>query len=118
MKVQLGNYELIYSTTVIQIGDLPVQVILEDEIEGNIEITFRFIVDTLNKATVTKTIPIDTFHLNIDFVNFFGPEEVGNISLMYLGTLKKVPLYLNYRIIPLRGSSKTLVFNFYLGKEV
>jgi hypothetical protein len=93
-------------------------VTLEDEIEGNMEISFQFKVDTVNKAAITNTIPKDKFHLNIEFVNFFGPEVIGNINLLELGTLRKIPLALNYRITSLRGSSRTIVLNFYLRKEV
>ena len=117
MKVLLGNYELIYSTTIILIDELPIQVTLEDEIEGNMEITFRFTKDESIKGSITKTIPVDKFHLNIEFANFFGNEEIGNINLMELGTLRKIPLHLNYRIMSLRGSSRTTVLNFYLRKE-
>jgi hypothetical protein len=117
MKVQLGNYELIYSTTIILIEDFPIQVTLEDEIEGNIEIAFRFTKDELNKGSITKTSAVDKFHLNIEFVNFLGTEVIGNINPLELGTLRKIPLYLNYRITSLRGTSRTMILNFYLRKE-
>lgn len=118
MKIQLGNYELIYSSNLILIEDYPIQVTLPDDIEGNYEITFRFIKNELNKSPVTNTNAKDKFHLNVDFVNFFGPEEIGNVQLLELGTLRKYPLFVSYRINSLRGASRTVLLNFYLRKEV
>ena len=117
MEVKLGDYELAYSINVIQIADLPIQIKLPDPIEGDFWITFKFTKDEQNKSVVTRPTLIDKFHLNIDFVNFYGSEQIGNINMLELGTLKKQPLFLNYRIIPLKGASRTILFNFYTKKE-
>lgn len=116
MEIKLGNYEVVYSASVIQISDLPIQVKLTDPLEGDFSITFQFTKDELNKATLTRTLPVDKFHLKVEFVNFYGSEQVGNVKLLELGTLRNQPLFLNYRIIPLTGASRTILFNFYTKK--
>lgn len=117
MQINLGDYELIYSVSVIQIEELPMKVKLPDSFEGDYYITFSFTKDIENRATVTKATPIDKYHLQIDFVNFYDSEQVGNVKLMEIGTLRNLPLFLNYRIIPIRGSSRTVLLNFYTRKE-
>jgi hypothetical protein len=118
MKIQLENYELLYSGSIILIDDLPLQMTLSDEIEGDLVIIFKFKKDASVNGSITRLTPIDTLHLDIEFINFIGSEEIGNTKLMELGTLRKIPLFLNYRINVLKGVSRTVLLNFYLRKEV
>jgi hypothetical protein len=118
MEVKLGNYELFYSVSVIQIEDLPILIKLPDTFGEIYVLTFRFIKDEINKSAVTRTEPVDRLHLDVYFVNFFNPDQIGNIKLLELGTIQNFPLFLNYRVTPLKGSTRTVLFNFYIRKEV
>ena len=118
MEIKLGDYELVYSLSVIQIDNSPIQISLPDTLGEIYVITFRFIHDSTINSTITRTNPIDKSHLNVDFVNFYDPEQTGNIRLLEIGLLHENPLFLNYRVTPLKGSSRTILFNFYIRKEV
>jgi hypothetical protein len=118
MEIKLGDFDLIYSISVIQINDLPIRIKLPDSIEGDYTITFQFTKDEQNKATITKVLPVDKFHLNVEFGNFYDSNPVGNVNLLELGTLRNLKLFLNYRVVPLVGSTRTVLFNFYTRKEV
>ena len=118
MKIQLANYELLYSSSIILIEDFPLKMTLPDDIEGDFVITFKFMKDASVNGAITQIAPIDKFHLDIKFINFYGSEEIGNTKLMELGTLRKIPLFLNYRINALKGASRTVLLNFYLRKGV
>lgn len=118
MKISIGKYELVHSSTIIGIGDNPITIKLPDEIEGDFTFIINFVQDNENKDTVTKYTAIDNYTLQIDFKNFNGAIGTGNTELIRLGTLKKKPLYLNYRVYDLATVSKALLFNFYVEKEV
>lgn len=117
MEISIGDYELVYSGTIIGIGDDPIKIKLPDEIEGDFSFEINFIQDSVDKKTVTNYTAIDNFTLKIDFMNFNGCMGAGNTTLIKLGTLRKKPLYLNYRVFDLATVSKALLFNFYVGKE-
>ena len=118
MQIKLGDYELIHSGVVITIDDNPITIKLPDEIEGDYTFIINFVTDNDNKDSVTKYTVIDKFTLQIDFKNFDGFMGGGNSSLITLGTLRNLQLYLNYRVFDLSNVGKTLMYNFYLGKEV
>jgi hypothetical protein len=118
MEIKLGNYNLINSISVIQIDDLPIRIELPDTFGEIYVITFHFTRDDRNKSTITRTDAIDRMHLNVYFVNFNDPVQIGNIDLLELGTLQSFPLYLSYRVTPLKGATKTILFNFYIREEV
>jgi hypothetical protein len=118
IDVKVGNYELVYSISVIQIENLPIQIRLPDTFGELYVLTFQFIKDQVNLSTVTRLTTKDRLHLNIDFVNFFNSEQTGNVKLLEVGTLHNYPLFLNYRVTPLKGATRTILFNFYIRKEV
>jgi len=118
MEIKVGNYVLIHSGTVIDIKDNPISITLPDDIEGDYTFIFNFKRDTNNKNPTTNISVIDKYKLQIDLVNFEGFMGGGNSELIEVGTLKKKPLFLNYRIFDLTNVGKTLIFNFYIRKEV
>ncbi|WP_163716779.1 DUF6864 domain-containing function [Mangrovibacterium lignilyticum] len=118
MQIKLGDFELIHSGVVITIDDNPITIKLPDEIEGDYTFIINFVTDNDNKDAVTKYTAIDKFTLQIDFKNFDGFMGGGNSSLITLGSLRNLPLYLNYRVFDLNNVGKTLMYNFYVGKEV
>ena len=117
MKIKIGNYELIHSGLVMTIGDSPITIKLPDEIEGDYTFIINFVTDNENKDSVTKYTGIDKFTLQMDFKNFDGFLGGGNSELIELGTLRNLPLYFNYRVFDLKNVGKTLMYNFYVGKE-
>jgi hypothetical protein len=117
MKIKIGNFELIHSGEIITIGDNPITIRLSDEIEGDFTFIINFVNDHEVKESLTKYTEIDHFTLQIDFKNFDGFSGGGNSELITLGTLRKLPLYFNYRVFDLKNVGKTLIYNFYVGKE-
>jgi len=117
MEIKIGDYDLIHSGIIITIKDNPITIKLPDEIEGDFTFIINFIADKENKETVTKYTSIDKFTLQIDFKNFDGFMGGGNSDLISLGTLRHKPLYFNYRVFDLATVGKSLLFNFYVGKE-
>ena len=117
MKIKVGEYELIYTSTVIQFKDNPISIVLPDEIEGDFNFVFHFRTDINEKRMITSVNFVDTYNLELDFLNFDGELGAGNTELLRMGTLKKVPLFLNYRLFDLKGVGKTMIINFYTRKE-
>lgn len=117
MKIELGEYELIHSGIIIQIKDMPIKITLPDDVEGDFAFVFNFRDDLNVKEVVTKLIPLDKFKLQIDFINFNNSIGTGNTDLLLLGTLKNLPLYLNYRITDLDTVGKSILFNFYVKRS-
>ncbi len=117
MQIKIGNYDLVHSGIIIAIKDNPITIKLQDEIEGDYTFIINFIADNDNTDSVTKFTGIDKFTLQIDFKNFDRFVGGGNTDLVELGTLRHRPLFLNYRVFDLANVGKTLMFNFYVGKE-
>lgn len=117
MKINVGEFELVYSSTIIQIKDYPITIVLPDEIEGDFKFIIDFMTDEKDKTTVTKFNSIDKFTIKIDFINFRSSMGAGNSDLFELGTLKHLPLFINYRVFDLPNAGHTLMINFYVGKE-
>jgi hypothetical protein len=118
MKINVGNYELVYSGSVICINDITITMVLPDPIEGDFTIKINFIQDITTRDVLTRRTAIDKFTLQMDFVNFKGHHNIGNTELMRLGTLKHQPLFFNYRVADLENVGMTLTYNFYIQKEV
>ena len=118
MKINVGEYELVHSGTVIGIKDNPITIKLPDPIEGDFVFIINFVQDPENKETVTKYTAIDNNTVQIDFKNFNGCMGTGNSNLIPIGSLKGRSLFWNYRVFDLVKVSKAFMFNFYVGKEV
>lgn len=117
MQVKVGDYKLVYSENIIGIKDYPIIITLPDDIEGDFKFIFNFKKDSENKNSTTKFTTIDNYSLQIDFNNFDGFMGGGNSELIQVGTLRKLPLYINYRIFDLANVGKTLILNFYSREE-
>lgn len=96
---------------------MPIKITLPDDVEGDFAFVFNFRDDLNVKEVVTKLIPLDKFKLQIDFINFNNSIGTGNTDLLLLGTLKNLPLYLNYRITDLDTVGKSILFNFYVKRS-
>jgi len=113
MKVEIGQYHLEYSEVIIQIANEPIKIRLPDELENDFFFHINFVDDSNSKAFTTLRTPIDSNNTRIDFINFGAALNAGNTELLALGTLRRIPLYLSYRIFDLPGNGKTLLVNFY-----
>lgn len=118
MKITSGNYELVASGQVIQMEGNPIKITLPDEIEGDFSFLLTFSRNLEDPKLLTKFNNIDNFLLQIEFVNFQGQVNVGNTAPIFVGTLKNIPLYFNYRVTDLPNVGMTVSFNFYTKKEV
>jgi hypothetical protein len=114
MIVTTGDYQVFASGQVIQIGENPIKVTLPDDIEGDFSFTFRFKNDDTTTQALTNIKNIDLFHTEFEFVNFNRQLNIGPNSPVAVGTLRRIPLFFNYRVSDLPGSGKILLFNFYL----
>lgn len=118
MKIMLGEYELVHSGVVIQIKDNPIKIILPDEMEGDFSFIFNFITVQEAKPFCIDMGQFDTHTLVFNLINFHNSASSGNGELIAVGTLRKIPLFLNFRVSDLNNVGKTLTYNFYLKKEV
>jgi len=118
MKIKCGNYEVIDSGVIIAIKDKPIEITLKDEIEGDFKFKLSFVTDFNDKSMITKFNAVDSFTMKIEFANFDNVQNAGNQELVLLGTLQHRNLYFNYRIFDLADVGKTLMYNFYLEKEI
>ena len=113
MEITQGEYSLVHSGVVIQIKDMPIKLKVSDEIEGDFTFLINFISDNENKETTSTFTPIDKFTLQVDFKNFNHFQNGGNTELIEIGTLRKKPLFLSYRVFDLINVGKTFFFNFF-----
>jgi hypothetical protein len=114
MKIELGEYELIHSGLIIEIKNKPIKISIPDEIEGDFTFIINFKTDTENKEPLTNLTVINDLTLQIDFTNFNGFQGGGNSELIELGSIRKKPLFINYRVFDLSKVGKTFMFNFYV----
>lgn len=117
MEIKIGEYLLVHSGLAIQIDSLPIIVKLKDEIEGDYTFIFNFSIDSNEKGVSSLLTAIDTHTMQINLVNFDHTQNGGNTEPIEVGTLRKKPLFINYRVFDLSDCGKTLQFNFYT-KEV
>lgn len=117
MKIFIEDYELVHSGVVIQIKNYPIKVTLLDKIEGDYTFIFNFINDNNEHDIITKYNSTDKYTLYVDFVNFDKSNYVGNNELIEVGTFRKDPLFLQYRVSSLDNLGYTLTFNFFVKKE-
>lgn len=118
MKIEIGDYEVIHSGSLIQFGGNPIKITLTDKVEGDYTIIFNFTKDEKDHKTFTRLRPVGQFVMHMDFVNFKGTNTTGNVNLIHLGTLEKRNLFINFRISELVGVGMTIIYNFITSKEV
>lgn len=118
MKIEIGNYKIVHSGVVIHFSNEPILITLSDKVEGDYTIIFNFVKDEKNVTPQTKITPLEKFKLQIDFINFENATNVANTELIFLGTLERNKLYVNYRITNFKGVGMTVLFNFVTLNEV
>lgn len=118
MKITIEDLEMIHSGTVIQVKNYPIKVTLPDNIEGDFTFIFSFLKNTVEKGPHVKVKSHDMFTLEFDFINFENQISLANPDIIPVGTLRKRQLFFSYRVFMHENTGNTLIFNFYLGKEV
>jgi hypothetical protein len=115
MKIISGEYEVIYSGTVIGVKNEPIEFQFPEE-RSSLKIIFDFKKDsTNNKSTIEFDASEDkTLKLTLVNVNDLGS---GNTEILEIGFLGNQKLFLNYRVYSIKEISKTIHYTFYLGKE-
>lgn len=120
MKVKIGEYELLDSMSVIQIGNTPVMFTLEDSDGGDLSFKFEFSDDTSIEGSKTEIKIAEDKTLIFSVKNLNNAINGGNTSLLQVGTFKHRKLYINYRIFTFSKAStdRTIIINVYLGERV
>jgi hypothetical protein len=116
MKITTGEYEVLYSGTVIGVIDEPIEFQFPKN-QGSIKIIIEFKSDDSN----TKNLPIElnainkkTLKMTLINLNDLG---AGNTKIINIGNIGGRKLFINYRVYSINELSKTLHYSFYLGKE-
>jgi len=118
IKIKSGNYDILYSGTVIQVQDEKIELTLPDGDNKGLELIINFADDENEKGQTTKYNLLDNNTLEMTLVNFNSSAGIGNTEILKLGTLNNRELYLNYRVFNIKKLGKTLHYTFYSGKEV
>lgn len=118
MKITIEDLELIHSGTVIQIKNYPIKVVLPDNVEGDYTFIFSFLRDSVNKSPYIKLNCTNVFTMEFDFINFENDISLASTDIIEVGSLRRRQLFFSYRVLMHQNTGNTLIFNFYLGKEV
>ena len=116
IEIRTGEYEVIYSGTVIGIIDEPIEIKFSAEY-AHLRFVINFKNDESQIGTIVTSTPIDKTTRGLNFVNFLDALGTGNRTLLEVGYFNNRLLFLNYRVFAIAGISKTLHYTFYLGKE-
>ncbi|MFT4646263.1 MAG: hypothetical protein ACI8RP_001612 [Urechidicola sp.] len=116
MKITSGDYEVLYSGTVIGIINNPIEFQFTKK-EGSIKIIIVFKSDHSLKDSLTELNVVDEKTLEMVLINM-DDVGTGNTETMHLGTIQNRNLYINYRVYSIPQLSKTIHYTFYLGEEV
>jgi hypothetical protein len=116
MRITSGEYEVLYSGTVIGVINEPIEFQFPED-----KASIKIIIDFRNDTRIDKS-PIEfnainnkTLKLTLVNVNDLGS---GNTNILELGNINNRKLYLNYRVYSIKEISKTIHYTFYLGMEV
>ena len=117
MRIISGNYEVIYSGTVIGVRDKPIEFRFP-RTHASLIIIIEFKEDpTIRGSQIIFDQPTDK-SLRLNLINTKADLGSGNSELLELGFLNNRKLFLNYRIYSIKELSKTVHYTFYLGEEV
>ena len=116
MKIKSGEYEVIFSGTIIGIINEEIEFQFPDT-HASLKIIFAFKTDkSTDKSPIEFDFP-DEKSIRLTLVNIDGTFSTGNTELLEIGFLDDRKLYLNYRVHTIKDLSNTLHYSFYLGKE-
>lgn len=116
MKIKSGNYEVLYTGTVIGIKDEPIEFNYPDGL-----ITRRIIFKFKNDNTKTESTTALQYYRNtltIIITNAKTSLGIDNPEEIEFGRNNNKPILFNYQIYSIKGLSKTIHYTFYLKEEV
>lgn len=113
IKITTGDLELIYTGTVIEHNNAPIKITLIDKYEGDYTFIFKFEKDNKINKPIWRANVIDPHTLEIILINFENQVSIGNTETISVGSLRREPLFLNFRAF-LYQSSNAILYNFYL----
>lgn len=116
MKITSGEYEVIFSGTVIGIDEEPIEFQFPDT-HASLKIVIDFKDDPSTQGSPIKFDFPEDNALKITMINSKSSMGSGNTKLLEIGFLGSRLLYLNYRVYSINDISKTIHYTFYLGKE-
>jgi hypothetical protein len=116
MKITFGEYEEIYSGTVIGIKNEPIVFQFPSD-KASLRFTINFIKDDSVKGAFIKTNILENIALEIYLINFEDSMGAGNVEPLKIGYLGNRDLFINFRASYINGISHTLHYTFFLGKE-
>jgi hypothetical protein len=117
MKIKSGEYEVLYSGTVIGIKEQEIEFNFP-EVHASLKIIIDFKIDDSIKDSPIKIDLPGNKTLKLTLVNTASSLGTGNAEILEIGHINGKKLYLNYRIYAIQGISNTVHYTFYLGKEV
>jgi hypothetical protein len=115
MKITSGEYEVIYSGTVIGAEKEPIEFQFPPE-RASIKIIIDFRKDSKIKDSPIEFDFPDNKTLKMTLVNVTDLGS-GNTSILEIGNIEDRKLFMNYRVYSIKDISKTIHYTFYLGKE-
>lgn len=116
MNITSGDYEVLYSGTVIGIDKEPI-VFQFPETHASLKIIIDFKDDSEVEGSPIKFDFPEDKALKLTMFNSKSSLGIGNTKLIEIGHLGNRKLYLNYRVYSIKEISKTIHYTFYLGKE-
>jgi hypothetical protein len=116
MKIKTGEYDVLYSGTVIGVEDKPIEFLFPEN-EGSIKIIIEFKTDdSIPNESPTEMNVLDGKTLKMVLVNL-KDLGAGNTKIINIGNVTGRKLYINYRVFSINKLSKAFHYTFYLGEE-
>ena len=116
MKIKSGEYEVIFSGTVIGMKDEPIEFHFPKN-HASLIIIIEFILKPEVKGSSIEFKVINDKSLKLFLINVESSIGSGNTNRLEIGHLENRKLYLNYRIFSINELSKTIHYTFYVGKK-
>ena len=116
MEISLGNYEVIFSGSVIGVDNEDIKFKFPEKY-SELKIILTFKNDKKIKGNVIKREALGKKTLVLAMFNTQDMQEYGNSKLLYVGFIGNRKLYFNYRAYEITNLSKTIHYTFYLGEE-
>lgn len=117
LVINSGDYEVLFSGTVIQYEDNSISFHFDSKTYGKLSIIISFESDHTNVPKI-KADKIDNRTLLIKLVNFNNSVGTGNVEPGEIGTYGGRKLLISYRVYRLAEAGRTLHYTFYLGETV
>ncbi len=116
MDIRLGNFEVLFTGTVICILNEPIEFQFPGRYKP-LKIIAKFVENKSESKTYAIIEKIGEHTIELEFVNFGRDLGSGNEEVLDLGYFGYRKIYLNYRVYAIQGLSNTLHYTFYSERE-